>query len=37
MVLISGCGKATNASEDKDTLVIATNPSFNGFQKYLNL
>jgi len=35
MVLISGCGKATNASEDKDTLVIATNPSFNGFPEIL--
>ncbi|MED1442957.1 MetQ/NlpA family ABC transporter substrate-binding protein [Aeribacillus composti] len=35
MVLISGCGKATNAGEDKDTLVIATNPSFNGFPEIL--
>ncbi|MGF9714304.1 MetQ/NlpA family ABC transporter substrate-binding protein [Paenibacillus naphthalenovorans] len=37
MVLVSGCGQAaTNAGEEKgNTLVIATNPSFNGFPEIL--
>jgi len=35
ILLISGCGQATNVTEEKDTLVIATNPSFNGFPEIL--
>jgi len=35
ILLISGCGQATNVTEEKDILVIATNPSFNGFPEIL--